>query len=381
MANRPTVFIGSSAKSLPWAREVKAELDHDADVTIWAQDVFQPGRYVLPSLVAELDRFDFGIFIAAPDDVVVKNGNAGTVTRDNVIFEMGLFCGRLGVDRTFLFVPRGVPNLTLPSDLLGLIPFEYDGTGVPSQTAVASACHAARKRIQQWKRPEDPRAAKRSYERLFDFTRNLASSAERYYSSLSRGEVLYPYWKSWKGEITVEADGTCGYKATVELVAPDNQSISTTRVQVGAESSLADFAGLDLRVRCLSGGRSVEWLPIRDEPTDKRYALFFSPPLAPKESVTYSMSWKWPDLWRPLIDKGEDEWRLTTRTEKPSKEIEFVFYVFDAYGPVSISNVGHGGGTEIPTNTLPVRHGYRALGWRMMDVVPNTEVILRLCRP
>ena len=45
--------------------------------------------------------------------------------RDNVIFEVGLYVGRLGRDRCFIVFPRG-SNPRLPSDLLGVTILNYD---------------------------------------------------------------------------------------------------------------------------------------------------------------------------------------------------------------------------------------------------------------
>ena len=47
------------------------------------------------------------------------------VVRDNVIFEFGLFIGKLGPEPVFFVIPRG-EELHLPSDLLGLTPLTFD---------------------------------------------------------------------------------------------------------------------------------------------------------------------------------------------------------------------------------------------------------------
>jgi hypothetical protein len=62
----------------------------------------------------------------AADDITELRKEVVSTVRDNVVFELGLFIGRLGVERCFLVCPRGAGGLHLPTDLLGLTPVEYD---------------------------------------------------------------------------------------------------------------------------------------------------------------------------------------------------------------------------------------------------------------
>ena len=68
--------------------------------------------------------FDFAVLIFSGDGVLESRGATCKAPRDNILFEMGLFVGRLGRGLTFyLFKPRERPNL--PSDLAGTTGVEY----------------------------------------------------------------------------------------------------------------------------------------------------------------------------------------------------------------------------------------------------------------
>jgi len=87
---QPPLFIGSSSESLDIAYALQENLDNDAEVTVWPQDIFEPSRFVLESLILALDRCDFGVFVLSPDDRLTMRGEQLNVTRDNVVFELGL---------------------------------------------------------------------------------------------------------------------------------------------------------------------------------------------------------------------------------------------------------------------------------------------------
>ena len=120
----PSVFIGSSTEGLDVAREVELQLQHDALTTIWKDAVFGLGSGTLDSLMNALDQFDFAIIILSPDDLIDSRSTSFASPRDNVIFELGLFMGRLGRSRTFIVHERDV-NLKLPSDLAGITVSPY----------------------------------------------------------------------------------------------------------------------------------------------------------------------------------------------------------------------------------------------------------------
>lgn len=67
---------------------------------------------------------DFAVAIAQSDDIVETRGNRHPTLRDNVLFELGLFMGKLGRHRALLIHPQ-VTGLKLPSDLQGLTLLRY----------------------------------------------------------------------------------------------------------------------------------------------------------------------------------------------------------------------------------------------------------------
>lgn len=125
-ATKARVFIGSSVENVALAYAVQENLQHDVYSEVWTQGVFQVSKSSLDSLQRALPKYQFAVFIFAPDDITTMRDAAHATVRDNVIFELGLFIGRLGAERCFIIAPRHVPDFHLPTDLLGMTPADYD---------------------------------------------------------------------------------------------------------------------------------------------------------------------------------------------------------------------------------------------------------------
>lgn len=145
---KPRIFIGSSVEGLNVAYAVQQNLLHQAEVTVWDQGIFELSKTTIESLTIALNNSDFAVFVFSPDDLVhIRNVTKSSI-RDNVLFEFGLFIGKLGRDRVFFLLPS-TGELHLPTDLLGITAgrYESDRTDGSMQAATGSVSHQIRQQM------------------------------------------------------------------------------------------------------------------------------------------------------------------------------------------------------------------------------------------
>jgi predicted nucleotide-binding protein len=115
----PIVFIGSSNEGLEIAKALLSNLSGCSEPQIWTQGVFGLGQGTLEALASAATSADFAILVMTPDDFVESRGKSNHMPRDNIVFELGLFIGTLGRDRTFMVFEED-SDLKLPSDVAGI---------------------------------------------------------------------------------------------------------------------------------------------------------------------------------------------------------------------------------------------------------------------
>ncbi|KON62846.1 cAMP-activated global transcriptional regulator CRP [Komagataeibacter europaeus] len=142
------VFLICSTEALPIARAVQTAFEHDNFLTtLWTDGVFKISHYPLQSLEEQVDSSDFAIAVAHADDLTIFRGQEWPSSRDNVVFELGLFMGRLGRQRAILMEPRE-SKIKLPSDLAGITTITYRfEEGSDAAALIAPACNQLRNHI------------------------------------------------------------------------------------------------------------------------------------------------------------------------------------------------------------------------------------------
>lgn len=122
------LFIGSSTEEIKLAEKAKKILDMDFDVTIWNERVwdtaiFKINQNFLSDLLKASLQYDFGILLGTVDDKVMFRNEVVMQPRDNILFELGLFTGRLGTSKCAFLIDK---EIKLLSDFNGLTLAQFD---------------------------------------------------------------------------------------------------------------------------------------------------------------------------------------------------------------------------------------------------------------
>jgi hypothetical protein len=147
---RSRVFVASSTESRHIADAIKKNLGDCADVHVWSE-AFNLSVPIIDGLFTNLRQADFGIFVLSADDVVRMKEADYSSSRDNVVFELGLFMGRLGRERVVFLVPKNLPSeqeFRIPTDLQGLVYPTFDARE-PADLAIQSACQQIRRQMER----------------------------------------------------------------------------------------------------------------------------------------------------------------------------------------------------------------------------------------
>ena len=123
----PKLFIASSSRALNLAKALKFHLDHSedggkrvVDAGLWTADSYHSAT-ILQKILDACGESHFFVAILTKDDMAKKKNKLLAVPRDNCIFELGLFIGRLNLDPKRCSMLTTLDEDALPSDLKGHI--------------------------------------------------------------------------------------------------------------------------------------------------------------------------------------------------------------------------------------------------------------------
>jgi hypothetical protein len=157
-----SIFVASSSKKEPIAEKIQtslqeelAKLGEPAVVDLW-RNRFPKSETAIESLETVAEEVDFAVLVMSGDDVTVRGKTKAVTPRDNLVFELGLFIGALGRDRSFIARDRK-KTLRLPTDILGLTVLFYDSapldrltTSLQDECAKLAAQMVRRKSRPKW---------------------------------------------------------------------------------------------------------------------------------------------------------------------------------------------------------------------------------------
>lgn len=116
----PIIFVGSSKEFLSEATWISNSLNRRPTISrLWTKGIFNLSKTAIEDLMKMTFESDFAVLLFTPDDITISRKKKNPSPRDNTVFELGLFMGALGRERTFIVTPKGV-DLKLPTDLLGM---------------------------------------------------------------------------------------------------------------------------------------------------------------------------------------------------------------------------------------------------------------------
>lgn len=141
----PIVFIASAGESLSVAKALRDIFEtRGLRVDLWAESVFKPSVGTMESLEKKLEIVDFAVAVFSGDDIVESRGEEKLAPRDNTVFELGLFAGAIGRQRSFFVVEKG-KEVKVPSDLAGITSLRFEvSNGKPE---IENACEQIADRI------------------------------------------------------------------------------------------------------------------------------------------------------------------------------------------------------------------------------------------
>lgn len=140
MSDKPTIFIASSSEAISVAEAVHIKLEQEMRVKLW-ENAFDLSSITITTLINKTKEADYAVFVFHTDDKTLIREKEYSSVRDNVVLELGMFIGALGLEKCFILVPRSAEiTFRLPTDLAGITATFYDDQEPDITDAVTGSC-------------------------------------------------------------------------------------------------------------------------------------------------------------------------------------------------------------------------------------------------
>ena len=156
MTEQLRIFIASSSEQRRTARRIERTLrEPNWSVEIWDK-AFKFSKTYIESFEGVLDEADFAVVVLTGDDAALVRRTDAVLPRDNVIFELGAFVGRMGRERSFFFVDAR-SGTRIASDLSGVNDVKFYPESVANSAdrpGLRAACERLKLQIREQIRRE-----------------------------------------------------------------------------------------------------------------------------------------------------------------------------------------------------------------------------------
>ena len=140
MSDKPTIFIASSSEAISVAEAVHIKLEQEMRVKLW-ENAFDLSSITITTLIGKTKEADYAVFVFHADDKTLIREREYSTVRDNVVLELGMFIGALGLEKCFILVPKSAETtFRLPTDLAGVTASFYDDQEPDLTDAVTGSC-------------------------------------------------------------------------------------------------------------------------------------------------------------------------------------------------------------------------------------------------
>ena len=313
---KPRVFIASSSESRDVARALQLELEEWAETTIWSQGVFTPSRTALDDLITAAGEYDFGIFVFSLEDIVKIRNEEYWITRDNVVFELGVFIGKLGKERTFLVVPHTKEKFHLPTDLLGITYLAYEAhrRDANLQAALGSASTQIGWAIKKLGNLSSSiKGKEEESQNLLETVRRIVELHQPAYADITLS--------NWKVVHSIDANGT-GYLHESFTLIPKAGPLYFYLIE---NNYLEKEREPQIKITTKSeGGVPLSLLQLGRSHGTVTHAIVLDPPASRERPQTVVIDCVRENLWKDLVTTGEDHGTLRVPNKIDFLHFEFV---------------------------------------------------------